>query len=317
MTPEISLWSFIINAGFVVKLILMILSFGSLMSWTIIFQRSRLFKQARNSASDFEDHFWSTSKPDLKKIYNELTYKNEEVYGLAGIFYAGYSEFIQLRKQGHMTPTAILENTERAMRVAEARELELLEQQLPFLAAVGSISPFIGLFGTVWGIMTSFQALGTAQQATIAMVAPGLSEALITTAIGLFAAIPAGLAYNRFSNSFDKVAQQYQSFQEELMNLLQREIYTPLKKVELPHPDPLLEQKSRDLHSSHDRDRLRERERDQLLKRNHLRDPLLEEDFEEETVAREAMSRETLGRETMGRETMGRYEGRYEEEKII
>jgi biopolymer transport protein TolQ len=138
---------------------------------------------------------------------------------------AGFREFIRLRKQGGVAPSVILEGIQRAMRIARSREMDKLEQHLSFLATVGSTSPYVGLFGTVWGIMTSFHALGSAQQATIAMVAPGISEALIATAMGLFAAIPAVIAYNRFANEVERLLNQYDTFQEEFSNILYRQVH--------------------------------------------------------------------------------------------
>lgn len=223
MTPDTSLWNFIINAGLIVKLVLIILLLASLVSWTIIFQRIFLFKQLRQEGKKFEKLFWSGI--DLNQLFKELVNKNNNLTGLANIFYAGFNEFKRLYQSSkdHVS-NRVMEGTQRAMRIAHAREIDALEQHLAFLATVGSTSPYIGLFGTVWGIMTSFRALSDVQQATIAMVAPGISEALIATAIGLFAAIPAVIAYNRFSNKIERINNQYEMFQEEFTNILQREI---------------------------------------------------------------------------------------------
>ena len=223
MTSEPSLWSFIIHADFIVKLVIIILLTASIASWTIILQRSWLLKQTRRQLKQFEERFWSGV--ELTKLFNQVGENRENLSGLGNIFHAGFSEYTKLRQQPNVKPEAILEATQRAMRVAQAQEIENLERHLVFLATVGSTSPYVGLFGTVWGIMTSFRALGIAQQATIAMVAPGISEALIATAIGLFAAIPAVIAYNRLSNQLERIVQNYETFQEAFSNILHRQAY--------------------------------------------------------------------------------------------
>lgn len=219
-----SLWSFIANADVVVKLVMLILLFASIASWAIILQRSRLLKQTRQAMRNFEQTFWSGI--DLNQLYQQMTDKKDRLAGLANIFYVGFNEYSRLRQQSQTSPEAVMEGTQRAMRIAQTREAEALEQNLSFLATVGSTSPYVGLFGTVWGIMTSFRALGAVQQASIAMVAPGISEALIATAIGLFAAIPAVIAYNRLSNDLDRINQNYEVFQEEFSNILHRKAYS-------------------------------------------------------------------------------------------
>jgi len=224
MTGEPSLWSFIINAGFVVKVVIMILLLASIASWAIIIQRILLLKRTRRAAKRFEQRFWSGI--ELKTLFEQVAVYPEKLAGLDNIFYAGFTEYMRLKQHSITTPEALMEATQRAMRVAQSRETERLEQNLAFLATVGSTSPYVGLFGTVWGIMTSFRALGTVQQATIAMVAPGISEALIATAIGLFAAIPAVVAYNRFASDLDRISQNYETFQEEFSNILHREAYS-------------------------------------------------------------------------------------------
>lgn len=218
-----SIWFYFADAGIVVKLVMIMLLAASMVSWTLIFQRSSFFKRIRQAGSAFEELFWSGI--DLNKLYHEVNESQEEPGGLANIFQAGFREFIRLRNQAHVTPAIVMEGTQRAMRVAYSREVDKLEQHLSFLATVGSTSPYVGLFGTVWGIMTSFHALGTAQQATIAMVAPGISEALIATAMGLFAAIPAVIAYNRFSNTAERLLNQYDTFQEEFSAILYRQAH--------------------------------------------------------------------------------------------
>lgn len=222
MGAEQSLLGYFFNASPIVKLVMALLLGASVMSWTYIFQRSMFLKKARTDMKNFEERFWSTG--DLTVLYNQVDKFDREKEGVAGIFYAGFKEFLRLKQQSSREQSVIMEGVQRAMRIAYAREQEALEKHLPFLASVGSTSPYVGLFGTVWGIMTSFQALSSStQQATIAMVAPGISEALIATAMGLFAAIPAVLAYNRYSSQVDNLMNHYETFQEEFSNILHRE----------------------------------------------------------------------------------------------
>jgi biopolymer transport protein TolQ len=220
MATNPSILHFLLDASLVVKLVLLILILASIASWTLIFQRVALFKRTQKAMRTFEKAFHASH--DIDALYK--TFKRHN--GMAAVFIAGIDAFRKLSQAPHITPTALLEGTARAMRIAQTRELEALEDQLSLLATVGSTSPYVGLFGTVWGIMTSFQSLGGVQQATIAMVAPGISEALIATAVGLFAAIPAVIAYNRFSTQLTKLEDQYDTFSEELSNLLQREAYS-------------------------------------------------------------------------------------------
>lgn len=215
---EPSLWSFISNASPVVKFVIIILLFASIVSWTVILQRVLYFKQLRHAAQQFENYFWSGT--NLQTLYKELS-ENINRSGLSQIFYAGFKEFQRL-STGNRAP--MLDSTQRAMRVATTQEISALEKHLGFLATVGSTSPYVGLFGTVWGIMSAFRALGVAGQATIAMVAPGIAEALIATAIGLFAAIPAVIAYNRLSSSAERIATQYENFQDELTTLFDHQL---------------------------------------------------------------------------------------------
>lgn len=224
MTSDPSLWSFVTNAGWVVKIVMLMLVSASIVSWTFIFQRSMFFKSARRALVNFEDQFWSGR--DLNKLYEGLARRNESLQGLENIFHAGFREYTRLHKSPGINADTLMEGVGRAMRIANAREMDQLERHLSFLATVGSTSPYVGLFGTVWGIMTSFQALGTSQQAaTIAMVAPGISEALIATAMGLFAAIPAVIAYNRFNSEVERLANAYDTFQEEFSNILYRQAH--------------------------------------------------------------------------------------------
>lgn len=219
---EPSLWSFISNASPVVKCVILILLSASVASWTMILQRVLYFKELRRTTQEFENHFWSVA--DLPKLFNQLS-ENENRSGLGHIFYAGFKEFQRLLHSNRSR--SLLESTQRAMRIATTQEITQLEKHLGFLATVGSTSPYVGLFGTVWGIMSAFRALGVANQATITMVAPGIAEALIATAIGLFAAIPAVIAYNRLSNAAEHLATQYETFQEELTTLFDHQNSTP------------------------------------------------------------------------------------------
>ncbi len=223
MTTDQSLWMYFINASAIVRAVMVLLVSASIVSWTMIFQRSVFLKKTKEAIANFEELFWSGT--DLSKIYTELSADQQQTAGLESIFQAGFREFVRLRKQGNATPSMILEATQRAMRIARSREMDKLEQHLSFLATVGSTSPYVGLFGTVWGIMTSFHALGTAQQASIAMVAPGISEALIATAMGLFAAIPAVIAYNRFASETERLLNHYDTFQEEFSSILYRQAH--------------------------------------------------------------------------------------------
>lgn len=223
MTADTSLWSFITNAGPVVKLVMLLLVAASVFSWTFIFQRALFFKAAKRALAKFEDQFWSGA--DLNKLYDGLAKRNAELNGLENIFFTGFREYTRLSQRPGINIDSVMESMQRAMRVTQAREMDKLEKHLSFLATVGSTSPYVGLFGTVWGIMTSFQALGNVSQATISMVAPGISEALTATAMGLFAAIPAVIAYNRFNSDVERLANNYDAFQEEFSNILYRQTH--------------------------------------------------------------------------------------------
>ncbi len=190
------------------------------MCWAMIFQRRNVLKKAELALKAFEDKFWSGA--DLSKLYSDISAK-PQVQGIETLFIAGFKEFARLRKSHIDNPQIIIDGTYRAMRVALSREVDSLETHLPFMATVGSISPYIGLFGTVWGIMNSFIALGAVKQATLAMVAPGIAEALIATAMGLFAAIPAVIAFNRFSHKVEKLENSYGNFMDEFSSILQRQ----------------------------------------------------------------------------------------------
>jgi len=222
VTTDQSLISLFTNASLLVQLVMLLLLAASVVSWTLIFQRWQLFGVARRNVSEFENTFWSGI--ELNKLYHQFAEQKGEIGGSGEIFLAGFKEFVRLRKQSAQ-PAAVMEGTQRTMRLALAREVERLETHLPFLATVGSVSPYIGLFGTVWGIMNSFRALGAVQQATLSMVAPGISEALVATAMGLFAAIPAVVAYNRYSNSLQGLTNRYEAFFEEFTSILHRQAY--------------------------------------------------------------------------------------------
>lgn len=222
MQEQISVWGLIADASVLVQLVMLLLLAASVISWYLIFQRSAYFNAAKSDQLEFEERFWSGM--DLGRLYRE----SDNHPGLEFIFRSGFKEFNRLRKND-MDADAIMEGTQRAMRVALSRESDRLDASLPFLATVGSTSPYIGLFGTVWGIMNSFLGLAQEQQATLATVAPGISEALIATAMGLFAAIPAVVAYNRFSASADRLYSTYETFVEEFSSILHRNVYTTEK----------------------------------------------------------------------------------------
>ena len=219
MNEQHSILQLILQAGPVVQVIIAMLLFASLASWSIIFRKRRLVSQAESEANRFEGTFWSGG--DLGKLYRAIGTRNKATVGMESIFEAGFGEFSRLRSQS-VPGTELLEGVRRAMRVAQLREIDRLEASLATLATVGSTSPYVGLFGTVWGIMGAFQGLGNAQQATLAMVAPGIAEALIATAAGLFAAIPAVVAYNRYADKMSRLELRYDAFMDEFSTLLQR-----------------------------------------------------------------------------------------------
>ena len=223
MNPEPSILELIVDASFVVQLVMLLLLLVSIVSWQVIFVKHSDLKNARQVADEFEQRFWSGI--DVATLYKSLTADDYQSEGLETIFIAGYRDFARSRQVLRNKPIALLEGAERAMRITLTREFDRLDERLPFLATVGSTSPYVGLFGTVWGIMNSFQSLGTVQQVTLAQVAPGISEALIATAMGLFAAIPAVIAYNRYSSTLDRLNSRYDAFIEEFLNLLHREAH--------------------------------------------------------------------------------------------
>jgi biopolymer transport protein TolQ len=220
MNNDLSILHLILNASPFVQAILAILVLASISSWAVIFEKSRLLKQAMKSASEFEASFWSGG--DLNNLYRDLARKDATPHGMAGIFEAGFREFGRLKQESGLSAEQLLEGSRRAMRVSQLREMDRLENNLAFLATVSNTSPYVGLFGTVVGIINSFNAIGAVQSATIAMVAPGISDALVATAMGLVAAIPAGIAFNRYADKVSRLEVRYDTFSEELSAIFQR-----------------------------------------------------------------------------------------------
>ncbi len=226
MEEQLSLIDLVLHASFTVQAVMAMLVLASMLSWYMIVQRFIYFRNAREEMYSFEERFWSGI--DLSQLYregNEKAADGQAILGMESIFRAGFKEFSRLAQQSAMDSEAVLEGSRRAMRVAMLREEERLERHLAFLASVGSTSPYIGLFGTVWGIMHSFRGLANATQATLATVAPGISEALVATAMGLFAAIPAVLAYNRFASKVEVFSNRYDTFVDEFSSILYRQAY--------------------------------------------------------------------------------------------
>lgn len=225
VTQDLSFISLIANASVLVQLVMAILMIVSLVSWTYIFRKLFAINNARSQTEQFERSFWNGGS--LHALYQQASNNRETGGALLRIFESGMGEFIKGKAASQRDPNmdtgAVLDGARRAMRAAYQREMDSLESHLSFLASVGSVSPYIGLFGTVWGIMNAFRGLGNVQQATLAAVAPGIAEALIATAIGLFAAIPAVLAFNRFSHDIDRLAIRFETFIEEFSNILQRQ----------------------------------------------------------------------------------------------
>ncbi len=223
MTTDLSFLQLVLNASPIVQFVMLVLMLMSLLSWTIIFKKRMILSRARSAADRFENDFWSGI--DLSALYSRLGQQKTELYGMSAIFLAGFQEFLRLRAQS-VEPESVVTGSHRAMRATLSREIDELETHLSMLATTGSTSPYIGLFGTVWGIMNSFRALGTVHHATLTQVAPGIAEALIATAMGLFAAIPAVMAYNRYINDVDRLVNRYETFMEEFSNILQRQSYS-------------------------------------------------------------------------------------------
>lgn len=223
VSADLSILSLVTQATLVVQLVMALLMLISLVSWTAIFSKGLAIRRTRRETDAFERRFWSGG--ELHELYKVATNRNHKTVALERIFEAGMAEFLKLRgsRGVDVDRQALLDGAQRAMRAGYLREMDLLESRLAFLASAGSVSPYIGLFGTVWGIMHAFTNLSSLQQATLASVAPGIAEALIATAIGLFAAIPAVVAYNRFAHDIDRLANRFETFMEEFSSILQRQ----------------------------------------------------------------------------------------------
>jgi biopolymer transport protein TolQ len=223
VSQDLSILNLVWDASAIVQAVMLLLLVVSFMSWFFIFRKMFAVRQARSKTEQFERDFWSGS--DLNALYQSAVNHRHSTGSLERIFEAGFREFAKLRTQRSADPSAIVAGSRRAMRATYQREMDALESQLSFLASVGSVSPYVGLLGTVWGIMHAFRGLANVQQATLAAVAPGIAEALVATAIGLFAAIPAVVAYNHFSHDVDRLAVRFESFMEEFSNILQRQAH--------------------------------------------------------------------------------------------
>ncbi len=219
-----SLLTLVINASLPVQLVMLLLLAASVFSWALMYVKRGYIRQSQAEAGTFEGRFWSGI--NLSDLFAQLSVRQDRRFGLEAIFENGFREFARARK-ADLDNSEVVRSAHRAMKVSMSREIELLEVNLPFLATVGSVSPYVGLFGTVWGIMESFRALAGVQQATLAMVAPGISEALIATAMGLLAAIPAVIAYNKFTSEVDGMIVRYENFLEEFTGILQRQAQSP------------------------------------------------------------------------------------------
>ena len=220
MTADVSVIGLLINASLPVQIVMLLLIGASLVSWSIIFTKRRLIRRTQNASDDFEASFWSGG--DLNTLYRSATRTKGGSIGMANIFESGFREFNRALQAGDSGVDKPIEESRRAMRVAQMREVDRLEQSLATLATIGSTSPYVGLFGTVWGIMGAFMGLANVQSATLAVVAPPIAEALIATAMGLFAAIPAVIAYNRYADKVVRLEYRYDGFTEEFLSILQR-----------------------------------------------------------------------------------------------
>jgi biopolymer transport protein TolQ len=220
MNGGLNVFEIVTDASWPVKIVMLVLMLFSFLSWVIIIRKYAQLKAAMENAESFEERFWSGA--DLAQLFREVSNNGNDNGGMENIFESGFREFVRQRQRRVIDQRTVIEGSERAMRVAGTKEIGALERNLEFLANVGSISPYVGLFGTVWGIM----GLGEMKDVTIAVVAPHISEALIATAMGLFAAIPAVWAYNRYANRVERVASHYEVFQEEFSSVLQRQIQT-------------------------------------------------------------------------------------------
>lgn len=220
MGSDLSFLDLIIEASLIVQLVMLMLLLASIVSWAIILKKRRILNQSRRSADVFEKRFWSGG--DLSSMYQNIAETRGNKLGMESIFEGGFREFTRLRGQPEIDRAQLLEGSQRAMRVSQMREVDRLEHNLATLATIGSTSPYVGLFGTVWGIMNAFTSLGNVQHATLAMVAPGIAEALVATAMGLFAAIPAVIAYNRYADQVTRLENRFDTFMEEFVAILQR-----------------------------------------------------------------------------------------------
>jgi biopolymer transport protein TolQ len=222
VTQDLEIWTLILHASIVVKAVMGLLIIVSFMSWMFIFQKAFVIRRAVAQTVKFEREFWGGQ--DLNALYQGAVTHRHSIGSLERIFEAGYREFAKLRGQKEKSDASdMVDGARRAMRATFQREMDYLERHLAFLASTGSVSPYVGLFGTVWGIMHAFRSLANVQQATLAQVAPGIAEALVATAIGLFAAIPAVVAYNRYSHDVDRLGNRFESFMEEFSNILHRQ----------------------------------------------------------------------------------------------
>ncbi len=220
METDLSYWELILNASPLVQIVMILLVLASLVSWAVIFEKRKVIRRARTAAEDFEGTFWSGG--DLSAMYRQIVSRDKPNVGMEGIFEGGFREFSRLTKKSGLQANQIVEGARRAMRVVQMKEIDSLEHNLAMLATIGSTSPYVGLFGTVIGIMNAFRELSNVQQATLASVAPGIAEALIATAMGLFAAIPAVMAYNRYADQVDRLEKRYDTFIEEFSTIVQR-----------------------------------------------------------------------------------------------
>ncbi len=223
MPTDLSIANLVLGASLLVKFAMILLLLASMVSWALIMIKRRELKQAKKASTSFEKLFWGSE--DLTALFSRVTTKSKRSDAMQRMFEAGFREYARLSKRDGIDPALVLDGSERAMRIALSREVETLESNLAVLATIGSVSPYVGLFGTVWGIMNSFRGLSNVHQATLAMVAPGISEALIATAMGLFAAIPAVIAYNRFASEIDRLAGRYEIFMDEFAAILQRQVH--------------------------------------------------------------------------------------------
>jgi biopolymer transport protein TolQ len=221
LDQDLSLLALVLSASWVVKGVMLLLLLASLASWWIIFLKYFMLRREQRRTDGFEREFWGNA--EARELYKKIS-ESRDKSAIEEVFRMGHAAFIKLAAQAKDNPQHVMDNIRRSMRAAYQRELDALETHLPFLATVGSVSPYVGLLGTVWGIMNSFRGLANVSQATLAQVAPGIAEALIATAIGLFAAIPAVVAYNRFSHDIDRLANRLDVFIEEYSILLQRQI---------------------------------------------------------------------------------------------